>query len=163
MASGSNSSAMRLQRIKTPHAASSTAVPTNMLAAPGNCAALLSCTPLNVATKPSIASATIRTTRNRERKRRTRVGPLTCAARMTSSSVMVCEICSNEHERPTREEGGRHGVHDRKQPQERLQCGNYRADWPLLSATATFCANSAICAATRAWRRATINRPAAGE
>ena len=33
-----------------------------------------------------------RTTMKRERKRRTRVGAPMCASRMTSSSVMVCEI-----------------------------------------------------------------------
>ena len=34
------------------------------------------------------------TTVKRDRKRRTRVGALTCALRITSSSAMVCEICS---------------------------------------------------------------------
>lgn len=41
-----------------------------------------------------MVSATISTTMNRERKRRTRVGALMCASRSTSSSTIVCAIWS---------------------------------------------------------------------
>ena len=77
MASGSSSSAARFQRMKAPQAASRAAVASNMEAAAGSCAGLLLCTPRNVATRPSMARATMSTTRNRDKKRRTRVGPLT--------------------------------------------------------------------------------------
>ena len=69
---GLESSAYRLSHTNAPQPASSAAVPYKMAAAPGK-APGSSCTPLKVATSPSMASATISTTRNRDRNRRTRV------------------------------------------------------------------------------------------